>query len=265
VPLAHFRFSPESRQRLFMGTRPGTLCRIDLPDGLISRNRVKSCEKKYFTSVFRNYDYRNDVPPRQEGRARRHEREAGCDGCNDAARRVATIACDKGAWSWHPWAGVKLAGDDPQATVTKRSWTPGRARYKPQNHRAGNVDVSASPVVTSLVCFFHSHTRLRVQLNTRHSLRPLLSRANTQGSGKARRENADVRPPGCLKFESKIGALFTLPSRGRVAIASVGSPRRQIHRVCPAVGHGRSVRRRWRAHVTLPDPAIVELDADSVR
>jgi hypothetical protein len=33
VPLAHFRFSPESRQRLFMGTRPGTLCRIDLPDG----------------------------------------------------------------------------------------------------------------------------------------------------------------------------------------------------------------------------------------
>src|SRR5579871_1475093 len=121
------------------------------------------------------YDYRNAIPPREEGRTRRHDREAGCDGCNDAARRVATIACDKGVWSWRPWAGAKFAGDDPQATVTTRSWTPGRARYKPQSHRAGNVDVSASPVVTTLVRFSLLRTGLRVQLNTRHSLRPHLS------------------------------------------------------------------------------------------
>jgi hypothetical protein len=28
-------------------------------------------------------------------------------------------------WSWRPLAGAKPAGDDLQATVTKRSWTPG--------------------------------------------------------------------------------------------------------------------------------------------
>jgi hypothetical protein len=31
------------------------------------------------------------------------------------------------------------------------------------------------PVVTLLVCFFHSHARLRVRLSARHSLRPLFS------------------------------------------------------------------------------------------
>jgi hypothetical protein len=36
----------------------------------------------------------------------------------------------EGVWSWHPWAGVKSANDDLQTTVTKRSWTPRRARNK---------------------------------------------------------------------------------------------------------------------------------------
>ena len=31
-------------------------------------------------------------------------------------------------WSWRPLAGVKFVEDDRQATVTKKSWTPGRAR-----------------------------------------------------------------------------------------------------------------------------------------
>ena len=31
-------------------------------------------------------------------------------------------------WFWRPWAGAKSASDDLQMTVTKRSWTPGRAR-----------------------------------------------------------------------------------------------------------------------------------------
>jgi hypothetical protein len=31
-------------------------------------------------------------------------------------------------WSWRPLAGVKSVEDDRQATVTKKSWTPGRAR-----------------------------------------------------------------------------------------------------------------------------------------
>src|SRR6516164_4608928 len=63
-----------------------------------------------------------------------------------------------------------------RVTVTKKSTDTGEsAQISRNNHRAGNVDVSAGPVVTTLVCFFHSHTRLRVQQNTRHSLRPLFS------------------------------------------------------------------------------------------
>ena len=102
----------------------------------------------------------------------------------DASRRSVIFHADErgfayseSVWSWHPWAGAKSAGMTcSQATVTKRSWTPGRARHKRSNHRAGNVDVSASPVVTTLVCFSSSHTGLRVQQNTRHSLRPLFFR-----------------------------------------------------------------------------------------
>jgi hypothetical protein len=74
---------------------------------------------------------------------------------------------------------LSLARRFRETTVTKRSWTPGRARHKRSNHRAGNVDVSASSAVTTLVCFLLLHTRLRVQLNTRHSLRPLLLRVGS--------------------------------------------------------------------------------------
>ncbi|HTP94053.1 MAG TPA: hypothetical protein VMJ52_20080, partial [Xanthobacteraceae bacterium] len=54
--------------------------------------------------------------------------------------------------------------------------------------------VSASPVVTTLVCFFVSHTRLRVQHNTRHSLRPLLfeGRRCCITRARSRRGNAKV-------------------------------------------------------------------------
>jgi hypothetical protein len=48
-----------------------------------------------------------------------------------ARRRVATVAYGEVVWFWRPLAGAKLAGDEPQVTVTKKSWTPGRARSKP--------------------------------------------------------------------------------------------------------------------------------------
>jgi hypothetical protein len=51
--------------------------------------------------------------------------DAGC-----VAWRATSDAGGEGAWSWHPWAGVKPRDDDLEATVTNRSWTPGRARYK---------------------------------------------------------------------------------------------------------------------------------------
>jgi hypothetical protein len=46
-------------------------------------------------------------------------------------------AYGEGVWSWRPWAGAKPANDSSQATVTKRSWTPGRARNKPSNIAQG--------------------------------------------------------------------------------------------------------------------------------
>jgi hypothetical protein len=61
---------------------------------------VKTSREKYFSSVFRKMmrmirSSRLD----EEGRTRRHDREAGCDGCHGAARRVAIVACGKGVWS----------------------------------------------------------------------------------------------------------------------------------------------------------------------
>jgi hypothetical protein len=64
-----------------------------------------------------------------------------------------TSACGKGVWSWRPWAGVKPCKTFCKATVTKRSWTPGRARNKPSNHCAGNADALALPVVTNSYAF----------------------------------------------------------------------------------------------------------------
>ena len=40
----------------------------------------------------------------------------------------------------------------------------------------GMPDCFGEPVVITLVCFFHSHTRLRVRGSARHFLRPLLPR-----------------------------------------------------------------------------------------
>src|SRR5262249_6236651 len=68
------------------------------------------------------------IPPRQEGRTRRHERGAGCDGrllyrlTSDVAggrRRLVVLA---------PLGWCQVSRETREATVTKRSWTPGRAR-----------------------------------------------------------------------------------------------------------------------------------------
>ena len=54
----------------------------------------------------------------------------GSGNAMDAAARATSAAEADGevVWSWRPWAGVKFANDDLQTTVTKKSWTPRRAR-----------------------------------------------------------------------------------------------------------------------------------------
>src|SRR3974390_2897009 len=91
-------------------------------------------------------------------------------------------------WSWRPLAGVKLATMLCIApmTVTKTSWTPGRARRKPlKPSRRECRNDPTEPVVTMLVCSLLPHTRLRAQVGARHSLRPPLKGDLQQSSGMA--------------------------------------------------------------------------------
>ena len=106
----------------------------------------------------------------------------------------------KSVWSWHPWAGAKsckiatsaFSGRRAvfcKATVTKRSWTPRRARHKRSNHRAGNVDVSASSAVTTLVCFLHCTRGCGCSETPGIPCALLFEGASMQDSGEARRGN----------------------------------------------------------------------------
>jgi hypothetical protein len=74
------------------------------------------------------------------------KRGVGCNGRGWRRKTSGANADGQGVWSWRPDAGVKLAGDDLQATVAKQG-------------RPGN---SGEPVVTMRVWFFDSHARLRV-------------------------------------------------------------------------------------------------------
>jgi hypothetical protein len=113
------------------------------------------------------------VPPRPEGRTRRHEREAEMRWTLAASVRRMMLRTDgEGVWSWHPWAGAKSAGDDLQATVTMRSRTPGRARTTPLTplRREGRV-APVEPVVTHSCAFTTAHEAAGAT-STRSSLRP---------------------------------------------------------------------------------------------
>jgi hypothetical protein len=135
------------------------------------------------------------VPPRPEGRTRRHEREAEMRWTLAASVRRMMLRTDgEGVWSWHPWAGAKSAGDDLQATVTMRSRTPGRARTTPLTplRREGRV-APVEPVVTNSCAFYTAHEAAGAT-SIRSSLRPLFSRdtAEAKLGCKSRRESADT-------------------------------------------------------------------------
>src|SRR6516165_5610422 len=103
--------------------------------------------------------------------------EAGCDG-RGRYRTTSDAGTDgEDVWSWHPLAGAKFRGMAREATVTKRSWTPGRARRTPltPSRREGRV-APVEPVVDLLVCFFQTAREAAGAASIRLSLRPLLSR-----------------------------------------------------------------------------------------
>jgi hypothetical protein len=165
------------------------------------------------------------IPPRQEGRTRRHEREAGCDGRDCIVRRAMRIADGKVVWSWRPWAGAKRAGDDPRVTVTKRSWTPGRARSSVNTIARGRPDVSVEPVVTNSCAFYTAHEAAGAA-STRLSLRPSLSPRDV-GPASLGRESRRGKALCCLEIEPGSVVLAT-PSTVIARLAERSSTPRPI-------------------------------------
>ncbi len=98
-------------------------------------------------------------------------------------------------WSWRPDAGVKpagrLAGDGG-----KRARSPRRARRKPLKPLRGESRlIPSEPVVTTLVCFFILHARLRVQRAPGFPCALCFwASGSCTNSGASRRERAAVRP-----------------------------------------------------------------------
>ena len=85
-------------------------------------------------------------------------------------------------------------GQEPGGTVAKKPGTPGRPRISRNTIAQGMSDRFDVPVVSLLVCFFHSHARLRVRLASGIPCALRFSRVNSMHHpGGIRRGNADVR------------------------------------------------------------------------
>jgi hypothetical protein len=92
------------------------------------------------------------------------KREAGCDGRfglheTKASEKRTPKACGPGL----PTLRSSFAKTFGKVTGAIKPGTPGRARHKPHNHRAGNAGCFGVPVVTCLRAFFTLHARLRVR------------------------------------------------------------------------------------------------------
>jgi len=164
---------------------------------------VPICRNPTALSVVPNQRHLAPYPASTRGALRPivTKRGAGCDGRGGAARRAATVADGEVVWSWRPLAGVKLATMLCIApmTVTKRSWTPGRARSKPLKPLRGECrNDPTEPVATTLVCSLFPHTRLRARLTPGIpcALCPLRACFLQNLGAIARRENAHACP-GC--------------------------------------------------------------------
>jgi len=88
----------------------------DLPVGSAFPNSCQAGPRKIFR-FFRNANqvYVSRRPALSGGAYRdRHGRGAGCDGRDGFTGRVTPLADGEAVWSWHPDAGVKSLGDDPE-------------------------------------------------------------------------------------------------------------------------------------------------------
>jgi len=113
-----------------------------------------------------------------------------------AAHKTNELAAyGKVVWFWRPDAGAKVV-EQLTSDGDKKARSPGRARRKPLNHRAGNAGMLRLTCGDYFLCAFTFRTQgCGCGLGTRHSLRPPIG--GTQIVAKLgrypRRGNAEVR------------------------------------------------------------------------
>src|SRR6202011_3831665 len=138
------------------------------------------------------------VSPDERGGSRSSRTRGGMRWTRRRRMTNAVVADGEAVWSWRPDAGVKfsrkklLGGDG-----AKKARSPGRARNKPVNHRAGKAGLPPLNLYARVRFFVHFCTRDRGC--SAHPAFPAPScsfrgRQSTQNSGASRRENADVHP-----------------------------------------------------------------------
>jgi hypothetical protein len=123
------------------------------------------------------------------------KRGAGCGGRDRPVRRARRERTAKSCGPDAPGLASSLQVTSLRTTVTQRSGHRGEheAALTPSCRECRCFGFACGKL---LVCFLHSHTRLRVQLNTRHSLHPLFfSGWSTQDSDEIRRGSAKVCLP----------------------------------------------------------------------
>src|SRR5207237_10325927 len=89
-------------------------------------------------------------------------------------RKTSGVLADgEGVWSWHPDAGVKLAGAIPPMTVAKEPGHRGERVGNRNTIAQGMSECLGEPVVTNSYACFHFACEAMGASGTRHSLRPL--------------------------------------------------------------------------------------------
>jgi hypothetical protein len=128
------------------------------------------------------------------------------------ARRARLQADGEAVWSWHLDADAKSAGY-PLMMVTNKPDHQGERGGNRKTIVQGMPECFGLPVVTTLVCFHSSHTRLRVRPSTRHSLRPRLEGGTFKAklAPSTRRDRETVSRRHCEERKRRSNPLFRSP------------------------------------------------------
>jgi hypothetical protein len=175
-------------------------------------------------------------------------------------------AYGKAVWFWHPWlvsswrrlfeSNRVRPAVNPAAMEAKGSSSPGRARYKPSNHCAGNAGL----------LWLYLYARVRISLHPAHetagaSRRPAFPAPSdfggtrfTQTSGAMCREIAKVYPRHCER-SAAIHTHFACGKKDCIAALAMTAPESGTTRNSPALANEWQLRQRQSA-LTLNTPLL---------